>query len=106
MAEGTPDEVAKNTNSITGNYLSGRMKIELPLKRRKLTGKYITVKKAAQNNLKDVTVKFPLGVVTLVTGVSGSGKSSLVNECLYKNAYMKYMELKRLFQVRFLQLKA
>ena len=89
VAEGTPEEVAKCENSITGNYLSGRMRIELPKERRKLTGKYITIKKAQENNLKNINVKFPLGVITLVTGVSGSGKSSLVNECLYKNAYMK-----------------
>ncbi len=96
VAEGTPEEVSKNVNSITGNYLSGRMKIEVPKERRKLSGKYITIKKASENNLKNVNVKFPLGVVTLVTGVSGSGKSSLVNECLYKNAYMNIYGAKRI----------
>ena len=96
VAEGTPEEVSKNEKSITGNYLSGRMKIELPKQRRKLSGKYITIKKAAQNNLKNVNVKFPLGVITLVTGVSGSGKSSLVNECLYKNAYINIYGNKRI----------
>ncbi len=96
VAEGTPEEVSKNVNSITGNYLSGRMKIEVPKERRKLSGKYITIKKASENNLKNVNVKFPLGVVTLVTGVSGSGKSSLVNECLYKNAYINIYGNKRI----------
>ena len=89
IACGTPDEVMKNENSITANYLSGRMKIELPKKRRELDGRYITIKGASQNNLKNVDVKIPLGVITCVTGVSGSGKSSLINEVLFKNAYIK-----------------
>ncbi len=96
VAEGTPKEVENNINSITGNYLSGRKKIDVPKKRRALNGKYITIKKASQNNLKNVNVKFPLGVITVVTGVSGSGKSSLVNECLYKNAYMKIYGTKKM----------
>ena len=84
VACGTPDEVMKCSASITGQYLSGRKKIEVPLKRRKGNGKFITVKGAKENNLKNINVKFPLGTFTCVTGVSGSGKSSLVNEILYK----------------------
>ncbi len=87
IAEGTPEEVMKNTNSITGNYLSGRMKIDVPKKRRKGTGKFIEIIGAQENNLKKINVKIPLGKFVCVTGVSGSGKSSLVNEILYKAAY-------------------
>lgn len=83
VAVGTAEEIMKNEASITGAYLSGRLHIPVPGKRRKATG-YLTVKGAAENNLKNVTVKFPLGIMTCVTGVSGSGKSSLVNEILYK----------------------
>ncbi len=82
VATGTPQEVANNENSITGAYLSGRKKIEVPKKRRKGNGKKLRVVQAQQNNLKKVTVDFPLGTFTVVTGVSGSGKSSLVNEVL------------------------
>ncbi len=96
VAVGTPDEVKENPNSITGKYLSGRLKIELPKQRRKLTNKYITIKGASQNNLKNINVKIPLGVITCITGVSGSGKSSLINECLYKNAYMKLYGTKKI----------
>ena len=96
VAAGTPEEVMQNTNSITGNYLSGRMKIEIPDKRRKLTNKWITIKGAKENNLKNITVKIPLGIITCITGVSGSGKSSLINEVLYKNAYMKIYGSKRI----------
>jgi len=85
VASGTPEEVMNNKNSITGNYLSGIRKIEVPKKRRKGNGNYITIKGAKENNLKNINVKFPLGTLTCVTGVSGSGKSSLVNEILYKN---------------------
>ena len=81
---GTPEEVMKCSDSITGQYLSGVKKIDVPKKRRKGNGKYITVKGAKENNLKNINVKFPLGTFTCVTGVSGSGKSSLVNEILYK----------------------
>mgnify|MGYP004526913173 FL=1 len=81
---GTPEELLKDENSITGKYLSGRLKIPVPEKRRELTGKYIEIIGAKENNLKNVDVKFPIGVFTCVTGVSGSGKSSLVNEILYK----------------------
>ena len=83
VATGTAEELMRNPNSITGEYLSGKRKIPVPAERRKPTG-WITVKGAAENNLKNINVKFPLGVLTCVTGVSGSGKSSLINEILYK----------------------
>jgi excinuclease ABC subunit A len=86
VAEGTPEEVAKNPNSITGLYLSGKKKIEVPSKRRKGNKKFITIKGAAENNLKHIDVKIPLGTFTCITGVSGSGKSSLVTEILCKAA--------------------
>ena len=79
VAAGTPKEVMENKNSITGNYLSGRMKISLPKERRKLTNKWIKIKGARENNLKGVNVDIPLGIITCITGVSGSGKSSLIN---------------------------
>ena len=82
VAQGTPQEVMANENSITGDYLSGRKKIEVPKKRRKGNGNKIRVVKATHNNLKNVTVDFKLGTFTVVTGVSGSGKSSLVTEVL------------------------
>ena len=85
VAAGTPDEVAKNKNSLTGRYLAGIEKIEVPKKRRKGNGLFLTVKGAKENNLKNINVKFPLGTFTCVTGVSGSGKSSLVNEILCKS---------------------
>ena len=84
IASGTPDEVMKNPNSLTGQYLTGKLKIEVPTNRRKGNGKYLEIKGAKENNLKNINVKFPLGTLTCVTGVSGSGKSSLVNEILYK----------------------
>ena len=83
VAAGTAEDIMKNENSITGAYLSGRMKIPVPKTRRTPTG-WLTVKGARENNLKNIDVDFPLGVLTCVTGVSGSGKSSLVNEILYK----------------------
>ncbi len=83
VAEGTAEDIMKCENSITGDYLSGRKKIEVPDVRRKPTG-WLTVKNAYENNLKHIDVDIPLGIMTCVTGVSGSGKSSLVNEILYK----------------------
>ncbi len=84
VAQGTAVQIMKNKKSITGAYLSGRIKIPVPAERKQPTG-WITVKGARQNNLKNIDVPFPLGVMTCVTGVSGSGKSSLVNEILYKH---------------------
>ncbi len=85
VAAGTPEEVMKNENSITGRYLSGKECIPVPKKRRKGNGEFITIKGARENNLKNINVKFPLGTFTCVTGVSGSGKSTLVNEILCKS---------------------
>ncbi|CCY94459.1 uvrABC system protein A [Firmicutes bacterium CAG:884] len=87
VAKGTPKEVMQNENSITGAYLSGRRKIEVPEKRRKGNGLYLEIKGASENNLKNINVKFPLGKFICITGVSGSGKSSLINEILYKAVY-------------------
>lgn len=84
VAQGTAEEVMQVEGSATGDYMSGRKFIPIPQQRRKPDGRYLTVKGAAQNNLKNVDVKIPLGLFTCVTGVSGSGKSSLVNEIIYK----------------------
>lgn len=84
IAEGTAEEIKKNPKSITGKYLSGEIKILVPEKRRKGNKKYLEVIGATENNLKNVNVKIPLGVMTVVTGVSGSGKSSLINEVISK----------------------
>jgi excinuclease ABC subunit A len=88
VAQGTAKEIMKNKNSITGAYLSGRIKIPVPKERRQPTG-YLRVIGAAENNLKNIDVDIPLGIMTCVTGVSGSGKSSLVNEILYKELARK-----------------
>ena len=85
VCSGTIDEIKSCKSSITGQYLSGKKKIEIPEKRRKGNGEFLTVVGAKQNNLKNITVKIPLGTFTCVTGVSGSGKSSLVNEIIYKD---------------------
>lgn len=84
VAVGTPREIADNPASLTGQYLSGRKKIGIPDSRREGNGSFLTVRGASENNLKHIDVSFPLGVITCVTGVSGSGKSSLVNGILYK----------------------
>jgi excinuclease ABC subunit A len=82
--QGTVAQILKSKKSITGEYLSGRKRIEVPTTRRNHENGYIDIKGARQNNLKDINVSIPKGVLTVVTGVSGSGKSSLINECLYK----------------------
>jgi len=89
VAQGTPAEVMANPNSITGQYLSGAKRIEIPSRRRPVKGKWLKILGARENNLKNIDVGFPLGVITCVTGVSGSGKSSLVNEILYKSLAQK-----------------
>lgn len=84
MAEGTPEEIMQNENSVTGQYLSGKLKIEVPKKRRKGTGKFIEIIGATEHNLKNVDAKIPLGCFVGITGVSGSGKSTLINHILSK----------------------
>ena len=84
VAMGTAEDLMKNENSVTGAYLSGKLKIPVPSERRQPTG-FLTIKGAAENNLKNIDVKIPLGIMTCITGVSGSGKSSLINEILYKH---------------------
>lgn len=96
MAVGTPDEVGENPNSITGKYLSGKLSIAIPENRRKGNGSFIEIRKASENNLKNVNVSIPLNTLTVVSGVSGSGKSSLVNEVLAKGvqAYLGKTKVK------------
>ena len=89
VAEGTPQEVMNNENSITGQYLSGKKSIEVPKERRKGTKKYLKIRGAKENNLKNIDVDIPLGTFTCITGVSGSGKSSLINEILCKEVSQK-----------------
>ena len=89
IAAGTPEQVMKNKKSLTGQYLSGKKFIPLPAERRKPDGRFIKIKGASENNLKNVSVDIPLGIFTAVTGVSGSGKSTLVNEILYKSLAQK-----------------
>ena len=84
VAMGTAEDLMKNENSVTGAYLSGKLKIPVPSERRQPTG-FLTIKGAAENNLKNIDVKIPLGIMSCITGVSGSGKSSLINEILYKH---------------------
>lgn len=85
VAAGTPEEVMKNPKSLTGKYLTGELKIEIPEKRRKGNKEYLEIKGAKENNLKNINVKIPLHTFTCITGVSGSGKSTLINEILYKS---------------------
>jgi len=94
IAQGTVDEIKANPNSITGAYLSGRQKIALPSTRRKGDGRVLRILGASENNLKDVDVDIPLGVLTCITGVSGSGKSSLINEILHKKLAQKLNKAK------------
>ena len=94
MAQGSPEEVMKSDKSITGKYLSGKLKIDVPKTRRKGNKKYITILGAEENNLKNIDVKIPLGTFTCITGVSGSGKSTLINEILCKKINQKLYKSK------------
>lgn len=96
VAQGTPQEIMKNEHSLTGQYLSGRKFIPVPLERRKPNGKWLEVKGAKENNLKNVNMKVPLGTFTCITGVSGSGKSTLINEILYKSLARELNKAKKL----------
>ncbi|MGG3887872.1 excinuclease ABC subunit UvrA [Metabacillus fastidiosus] len=89
ISAGTPEEVMNDENSLTGQYLSGKKFIPLPIERRELDGRFIEIKGAKENNLNNVSIKFPLGMFVAVTGVSGSGKSTLVNEILHKSLAQK-----------------
>ena len=97
VASGTPSEVMLNKDSITAKYLRKELYIEVPKQRSKGNGKFIEIFGAKENNLKNINVKIPCGAITCVTGVSGSGKSSLVNEVLYKNMYVKLYKAKKLY---------
>jgi len=94
VAEGTPKDILKNKKSLTGQYLSGKMKIEIPTGRRKPTGQYLEIKGAREHNLKDVNVKIPLGQFVCVTGVSGSGKSTLIHKILSKHLAKQFHRAK------------
>ena len=91
VAEGTPDQIAKNPKSVTGEYLSGKLKIAVPKKRRSGNGKNLTIVNARENNLKNITIDIPLGKLVVVSGVSGSGKSSLINDILAKELSARLM---------------
>lgn len=105
MASGTPLEVMKNENSITGLYLSGKKRIDVPKSRRKGNGKYVEIQGASENNLKHINVKFPLGKFVVVTGVSGSGKSTLVNEIFTKAVQQSIGKIKRVKPGKFDKIK-
>ena len=94
VAEGILDEILRNPNSITGQYLSGKKVIEIPKTTREGNGKFLEIVKARENNLKNINVKFPLGKFTCITGVSGSGKSTLINDILYKGIATKINKLR------------
>ncbi len=105
MASGTPKEVMENENSITGQYLSGKKRIDVPTTRRKGNGQYVEIIGAAENNLKHINVKFPLGKFIVVTGVSGSGKSTLVNEVFTKAIQQSIGKMKRIKPGKFDKIK-
>ena len=105
MASGTPLEVMKNENSITGLYLSGKKRIDVPKSRRKGNGKYVEIQGASENNLKHINVKFPLGKFIVITGVSGSGKSTLVNEIFTKAVQQSIGKMKRVKPGKFDKIK-
>ena len=105
VSKGTPTEVMKDPNSLTGRYLSGKEKIDVPKTRRKGNGKFIEITGAKEHNLKDVDVKIPLGKFVCVTGVSGSGKSSLVNEILYKAVFKNIYKKSRIMPGKYSKIK-